>query len=125
MNLEKQIGHWREGALEALGIASILIGKDKLIYGLFFCHLAVEKILKAAVIKETQDYPPRTHNLIALAEKCKLAFSDNQENLLGTLMEFQLQGRYPDLDRPKPTFEFAETCLRNTKELVEWLSEKL
>ncbi len=60
------------------------------------CHLSVEKLLKALVVKVTNYYPPKTHNLLRLAEIAKLELKDEDTQLLQKLNQFQLDTRYPD-----------------------------
>jgi len=50
------------------------VGKELIVgrrfrHGLFFIHLALEKILKAHVCRNTVDIAPPIHNLARLAEK--------------------------------------------------------
>jgi len=40
-------------------------------YALFMGHLALEKLLKAVVVKNTRKHAPYTHSLEALARKAK------------------------------------------------------
>jgi HEPN domain-containing protein len=41
-------------------------------------HMALEKALKALVTEETQQLPPRTHNLIDLAQRAHVVLSQEQ-----------------------------------------------
>jgi HEPN domain-containing protein len=59
-------------------------------------HLAVEKMLKALVTEETQNLPPRTHNLINLAQRARLVLSQDQRDFLGKLNNASVVTRYPD-----------------------------
>lgn len=52
-NIEKQIDYWKSGADNDLETAEILIQNKKFVQGLFFCHLCIEKITKALVVKAT------------------------------------------------------------------------
>lgn len=52
LDIQKQIEFWKSGALESFDTAVILLNKRKYLHGLFFCHLTIEKALKAHVIKE-------------------------------------------------------------------------
>ncbi len=45
-NIQKHIDHWQDGANESFETAEILIDKRKTSFGLFFCHLSIEKQLK-------------------------------------------------------------------------------
>ena len=96
IDFEKQIEYWKNGAIDDLESAKILIERNRLLHALFFCHLVIEKIIKAHVVKWTKELAPRSHNLIYLSEKANLEFTDDYEIFLGILMKYQLQGRYPD-----------------------------
>ncbi len=64
MDVEKQIEYWRSGALSDIETAEITISNKKFIHGLFFCHLSIKKILKALLVKQTGEVPPKSHNLV-------------------------------------------------------------
>jgi HEPN domain-containing protein len=96
INIEKQKKHWPDGAVSDLETAEILIEKDKLLEGLFFCHLAIEKEIKARVVEATEDIPPKTHNLIRLSELASLSLTEKQAEFFGEMMMFHLEGRYPE-----------------------------
>lgn len=53
INISKQIQYWQKGAYDDIETAKILIENGKLVHGLFFCHLSIEKIVKALVVKTT------------------------------------------------------------------------
>ena len=127
INLQKQIDYWITGAEEDILTADILIQKNRFLHGLFFCHLVIEKAMKAHVVKKTKEIAPRSHNLILLSEKAKIEFENENENdiLLGVLMKYQLQGRYPDYNPIIPNKEKVQNYLNKTNELLQWLKEKL
>ena len=89
IDIDKQIKYWQDGALESLKSAKILIEKGRNADGLFFCHLAMEKALKAHVAKKTSETPPKTHNLVRLFELSHITADDAFINFLGELMGFQ------------------------------------
>lgn len=72
LDIQKQIEFWKSGALESFDTAVILLNKRKYLHGLFFCHLTIEKALKAHVIKEKKKFPPKTHNLFYLFYQTEL-----------------------------------------------------
>lgn len=63
IKVEKQIEYWANSAQDDMETADILIEKEKFLQGLFFCHLVIEKMLKAFYVKVTKDFAPRSHNL--------------------------------------------------------------
>ncbi|MCD6565037.1 MAG: HEPN domain-containing protein [Bacteroidales bacterium] len=92
---------------------------------MFFCHLVIEKAIKAHIVKSTKEIAPRSHNLILLSEKAKIEFENDNDIFLGVLMKYQLQGRYPDYNPVKPNNKNVQDYFNKTKELLQWLKEKL
>jgi len=125
INTEKQIEYWTKGAKDDLDSAKILIERKRLLHGLFFCHLVIEKVIKAHIVKQTQEIAPRSHNLIFLSEKANLEFNEDDELFLGILMKYQLQGRYPDYNPIIPDKSRANDYLERTKKLLTWLKKRL
>ena len=76
IDINKQIEYWKSGAESDLESAEILINNNKLLQGLFFCHLYIEKILKALVVKQIKDIPPKTHNLKYLMVLAKVDLTE-------------------------------------------------
>jgi HEPN domain-containing protein len=72
LNIKKQIEYWINGAEDDLITASLLIQEKRILHGLFFCHLVIEKAIKAHVVKKSGEVAPRSHNLIYLSEKTEL-----------------------------------------------------
>ena len=125
INIKRQIEYWRKSALSDIETAGILIKNNKLLNWLFFCHLTIEKALKAHYIKTQEKLAPKTHNLILLADKSLLKLNDNQYKHLALLMRYQLEGSYPDEEILMPSNEEAVILFNETKELLEWLMKEL
>jgi len=125
INVQKQINYWVDEADDDLVSAKILIERKRMLHGLFFCHLVIEKVLKAHVIKISNEIAPRTHNLIYLLEKAQLELSESEEIFLGILMKYQLQGRYPDYNPIIPDRVIVQNYLKQTENLFQWLKKKL
>ena len=96
LNIEKQIEYWINTAKTDLDTAELLIRESRSIHGLFFCHLTIEKALKAHVVKDTGQIPPKTHNLVYLLDLINTEIEEIYEDFLGILMKYQLEVRYPD-----------------------------
>lgn len=125
INIEKQVAYWTDGAMDDLATADLLIREKRTQHGLFFCHLAIEKALKAHTVKASGEIAPRSHNLIYLSEKANLEFDDETQIFLGILMKYQLQGRYPDYNPVLPDNKKVNEYYEKTKTLLQWLKEKL
>jgi len=41
INIQKQVAYWQNGALDDLESAKILISNNRLLHGLFLCHLVI------------------------------------------------------------------------------------
>ena len=93
-DVDKQITHWRTGADEAWEAAIDLINRDRRIqFGLFFVHLALEKIIKAHIWRVSRKVPPHIHNLSRLAEIADLPLDDKNRKVLAEINEFNIEGR--------------------------------
>ena len=88
-----------------------MLEHDRRRAALFFAHLALEKALKALVVKATGDFAPLTHNLVVLAEKTSLEFQESVRiysvdmNRFSSTDAIRIQtGRFPVTVKPRPTF---------------------
>ena len=128
MDIQKTINYWLEGAISDMNAAEVLFKEKQYSQCLFWCHLALEKILKAHVVKMTQGQAAYIHNLVLLAEKAELPFSEEQKNNLSEISQFNLMGRYPDemmAFANKCSPEFSEQYFLITKNLYQWLLDRM
>ena len=97
-------------------------------YTLFMCHLSVEKLLKAIIVKQTSKHAPYTHNLVELGKNSKIDFKEAEQVLLADLKEFNLEARYPEWRKDfykKANRKYTEKYLLQTKVLFLWLKKYL
>jgi len=106
-------------------VAQDLVARRRPRHGLFFAHLAIEKVLKAHVCLKTRNMAPRIHNLLTLAEVAGLILTQDQRKMLMRLNAFCLAGRYPETLPPAPTVAQARTLLKQAQEILTWLTETL
>ncbi len=125
MDVQKQIDFWRTSSDEDFAAAESLLEKGHLRHCLFFAHLAIEKMLKAHVTRQTKDVPPRTHNLVRLAEIAELSLSPEQTSLLGGFGAYQLEGRYPDSEQVLLDLQAVRGKLALAEEMLKWLKAQL
>jgi HEPN domain-containing protein len=125
VDVHKQVEYWRSSSEEDFAAAESLIEKGHFRHGLFFAHLAVEKMLKAHVTKQTGDIPPRIHNLVRLAELAEAAISSKQATFLRSFGMYQMEGRYPDSVQVTLDVETARGKLALAQEMLEWLKARL
>jgi HEPN domain-containing protein len=125
IDIAKQVVFWRDGAQEDLSVAEELLEGGRVRHGLFFLHLALEKILKAHVCRQTRDLAPRLHNLVRLAELAERQLPEQYMDILAEMNRFAIAGRYPDPPFPLPTPEEAKTYANRAKEVFVCLMRLL
>jgi len=125
MNGEEQVEYWRKGSREDLAAAEALLEKGHLRHGLFLAHLALEKMLKAHVTRQTKSVPPRIHGLARLASITGLKLKTEQMDFLREFSTHQIEGRYPDAEQLEVNADLARDELRKAQEMLAWLSGQL
>ena len=76
---------WAEQAQYDLDTADAMFKAGRYVYVLFCCQQAVEKALKAVIVKKTGEMPPRIHNLLRLAETAGIESGQEQIHFLTKL----------------------------------------
>ena len=125
MDVRRQIDYWRTSSEEDFAAAESLLEKCHFRHSLFLAHLAVEKMLKAHVTRQTGEVPPRTHNLIRLVEIAELKLDPEQEVFLREFGVYQLEGRYPDSEQVPFVLSLATEEISTAKEILTWLKKQL
>ena len=124
-NTEKHIEYWQKGAAEDFAVASDLVTDGRIRHGLFFAHLALEKILKAVVCRKVGPAVPKTHDLIRLCALAGLSPAADQAAFLARFGRYQIEGRYPELLEPEPSRAVAASEMQTAEELLTWLTRQL
>jgi len=122
------INYWVKSSDYDFEAAEDLFKTKKYPHALFFCHLAMEKILKALFVKTNEEYPPKTHNLMMLIKSINIEIDEKRLNLLIEINTFNIEARYPDEKLEfyeKCTDEFTIKKMTETEGIIKWLKEKL
>jgi HEPN domain-containing protein len=104
-----------------------LLEKKDYNWSLFIGHLVIEKLLKACYVKNNDDHPPLSHNLVRLAEKAKLEVDEKQKDTLVTVTTFNIRARYDDYKAEfykTCTKEFTETWIKKIKGFRKWIKKQ-
>ena len=125
VDVPKQIEYWRASSEEDFAAAESLLEKGHFRHSLFFAHLAVEKMLKAHVTRQTKDIPPRIHNLIRLAEIAELSVEPEHASFLRRFDMYQLEGRYPESSHMIIDLKAANERLALAGDILKWLKAQL
>ena len=111
--------------MESWSDALYLIQGKRIFLGLFAAHLAVEKVIKAHIVKETKNIPPFMHNLNKLAELANIRLTDRQKDVLADLTSYNIRGRYQETLGSPPPIPEVKALMRRSKEMFEWLLKTL
>lgn len=128
IDIKKSIKYWSELSDYDIITASSMLKAGRFPYCLFMCHLAIEKSLKALIVKLTGASAPYSHNLVDLAKKTGIEFSEEQKNLLADLTEFNLEARYPEWQKQfylKCDKKYTEDYFKRSDKLQKWLIKNL
>lgn len=129
--MEKQdhIKYWTQSSKHDLEVADSLFNTKHFDYCLYLSHLSLEKTLKAFWVKSNaENNPPKTHNLVYLAQHSNLNLSDEQLTFLQIVNTFDIGMRYPDFKfdtYKKCTEDFTKVQFTKIKVFQEWLMKKL
>lgn len=115
---------WLEFATYDLESAEHLFYCGKHVYALYFCHLALEKLLKAKIEEESKKAPPETHNLRELVKLSGLVLPRDMLILLSRFDELNLVAmsvrNFGGL-KDKIDLKMTEMLLSKTKEAFNWI----
>ena len=129
MDIGQHIKFWLNSADHDLEAAVSLFAADKFDWCLFLGHLVIEKALKAVYVRDNENrMPPRTHNLVKIAEATRLELNEDIKIFLDEVTAFNLEVRYPDYRRDFfkiCTREFSEEKLGQIKDFLQWLKDSL
>lgn len=123
-DLEKTVAYWVDSAAYDLETGRTLLRSKKYPYALFFGHLALEKLLKAVVVKNSGEHAPYSHSLIMLARRTGIDIPEAMLDQLAEYMEFHTEARYPDVKMDfyqKCTKEFASEKFAELRKVYQWL----
>jgi len=113
----EQVKYWTDSAERDYATMKVLHDSKRYPESLFFGHIVLEKVLKAFVVLETKEQPPKIHNLVVLEKLANLNLSEDIKDYFVVVNTFNIRGRYDDYKE-----EFYKTC---TQEYAKENSEKI
>jgi len=119
--MERRTEYWIESSQEDYIAARTLEERGHHRQALFFIRLALEKALKAQIVKRMQTLPPRLHDLTRLLEISGLELEPNDQELLEQLNPWLLGGMYGDPVKKVPDLYTVHDYLRDAEELLDCL----
>ena len=113
---------WAAQADYDLSVAQLLYQQEVYRYCVFFCHLALEKRLKAILVGSTGRRAPHTHNLRTLAREVRVNPPYNHYRFLIDMTEHSIRTRYPEPEHLAfYNRDNVADILNRTREVYEWL----
>lgn len=126
MDIQKAIDYWLSGAEKDLLAYKHLYDNKDYSQCLFWGHLVLEKLLKALVVKVTNNQAPYSHDLVFLASKANIPLSQEQRDQLNEINTFNQFGRYDNEIMTfieKCTPEYTQKYFLTIQQLSLWLRE--
>lgn len=124
---KKALNYWKKSAEEDFLTAQALLTAKRNLGCLFFCHLAIEKILKALHVAKKNSAPPLVHDLVNLAKQLDLNIQDTEEDLR-EISRFNVTARYDDYKfsmYKRADDDFTKKYFVKAKEIYQWLKQQL
>jgi HEPN domain-containing protein len=124
---DEEINAWLRHADRDLSSAQALADAGEWHNVLFHCQQAIEKTLKAIILSQTREAPPRIHSLPRLAEFTGIEFDQDVLLIIREIGLGYMETRYPDagLQDMELSGEQARGYLTATREVRSWLLSKM
>lgn len=125
--VQKQIDYWRLAGHRNFKTTQDLYKTKHYDACLFFCHLALEKLLKGLVVQQTKQPAPYIHDLAKLSKLAGLNVSPQQLKDLRMITTFNIAGRYDDVKfafYKQCTPAFTKLYFTITQQFVVWLEQE-
>jgi len=127
---KKVIKNWIALAEYDFETAKAMMKSGRYLYVAFTCQQTIEKTLKALYVKEKDETPPYTHNLIKLLSDLSVSSKIDEEKrkFMEILNSYYIESRYTEEIKEISkmlTGKKAKEILSKTKELFLWLKEKI
>ena len=128
--MNKKVAYWFDLANDDLSVAKTMLDNKHYLHVGFMCHLTIEKALKAAVVQATGEIPPKTHQLVKLAQIAQIheGMTKEQQELLRELNPLNIEARYPEYKEAIAQKLNKAKCaqlINQTEELLCWIKKQL
>lgn len=127
MTREALAKYWSDSSAEDAKTMRHLLDHGDHTWALFLGHICLEKALKARFVERTREDPPRTHDLVRIAEASGLSLDEESMDFLDTATTFNIRARYDDYKREfasRCTREYTESMVARIEEIREWILKK-
>ena len=126
INPERLISFWVAASDDDYETMIAMYDTKRYSWALFLGHLMIEKLLKAYHIKVNGTQPPYIHNLLRIAQGCKISMNDEQEFFFANVTSFNINTRYDDYKmtfQKKCTKEYTDEWIEKININRQWIKE--
>jgi len=128
--MDEKVKYWLELSDYDLETALAMLNSKRYLYVGFMCHQTIEKIFKAYYTSLKSETAPYSHSLSYLAKKGEFyeKFTEDQKDFIDQIEPLNIEARYPSHKERLLKSLTHEKCLEiieQTKELQQWIKEKL
>jgi HEPN domain-containing protein len=128
MNSEEKYEYWLKKATDDFIGADALFEKRLWSLAAFYCHQAIEKLVKGLYTFYIDDGYPRTHNIVVIAnkieDKLSITISEEHYEFFRDLSHYYLNTRYEDyklIIYKSLNKQNTKLVLEKTREAFTWL----
>ncbi len=128
IDIDKIIDHWIITSDDDYETMRHLYNSKDYHWALFIGHIVIERLIKAIVVKKTNDHSPFTHDLRRLAKLSQIDFNKEHLAWLDTITTFNLNTRYDSYKQAfykKCTKEFVSEWITKIEEIRSWIKAQL
>lgn len=128
--MDEKVKYWIELSDYDLETAEAMLKSRRFLYVGFMCHQTIEKAFKAYFTVLRSDVAPYSHSLSYLAKKGEFyeLFSEEQKDFIDQIEPLNIEARYPSHKERLLKSLTESKCIEiieKTKEIQEWIKEKL
>ncbi len=128
--MDEKVKYWIELSDYDLETAEAMLKSRRFLYVGFMCHQTIEKAFKAYFTILKSDVAPYSHSLSYLAKKGEFyeLFSEEQKDFIDQIEPLNIEARYPSHKERLLKSLTESKCIEiieKTKEIQEWIKEKL
>lgn len=127
MTAKGLIDYWLTSATRDFEVAQDLFRLARYNYCLFFCHLAIEKLLKGLIFKLTNEHALPIHDIKKLSKQAEIVILDLNDKDLEEITSWNIEARYDSYKQKfygKATKDFTEKWFKKAKEIFVWLKNQ-
>lgn len=127
-DVRKIVYYWLSSANKDWIAAQVLRKQKLYVHALIAGHLALEKYIKAVIVRQTREHSAYGHDLLYLLGKTNLAVEKEDLDILRTIGNFQSQGRYPDWELKFYDLvnqRYAKYYFKQMERLRKWFKSEL